>query len=206
LPVVQDTFQNYPAGYVPALENHAAILEQMLNQNHPGYPKPTSDNLLQSGSFDSTGSHVSGPVSINGFGNSGGDVSRNISFQTGMTPDVDNPWQYAIPPMRASMNTQRRQSHSSPPDMTFQALSATPKIASSPPAKPWVRLKVIDDIPMATAASLFRTYFDFIHPQYPFLSIKESGDWYLKWKAASPRGPVSGWPAYFVKMASHSIK
>jgi hypothetical protein len=38
----------------------------------------------------------------------------------------------------------------------------------------------MEDIPTAAAASFFRTYFQSIHPQYP--------------------NPISGWPAFFVKM------
>jgi hypothetical protein len=58
----------------------------------------------------------------------------------------------------------------------------------------------MEDIPTAAAASFFRTYFQSIHPQYPFLGVKECGEWYTEWKMAPASNPISGWPAFFVKM------
>ncbi len=55
-----------------------------------------------------------------------------------------------------------------------------------------------DEISTSTGASFFQTYFQFIHPQYPFLDLQECGDWYLQWKMAPTA--ISKWPAFFVKM------
>jgi hypothetical protein len=63
----------------------------------------------------------------------------------------------------------------------------------------------MEDIPTAAAASFFRTYFQSIHPQYPFLSVGECGDWYTEWKMAPANAPISGWPAFFVKMVRHFL-
>ena len=93
------------------------------------------------------------------------------------------------------------QNHSSPPDLTAQTLSATPRMTASVPTHSIApRPEVVDEIPTATAASFFRTYFQFIHPQYPFLSIKDCGDSYTEWKMAPANNPISGWRAFFVKM------
>lgn len=89
-----------------------------------------------------------------------------------------------------------------PSDFMAHALS------SSAPRNPSIRQvqevstkpEGVDEIPTATAASFFRTYFQAIHPQYPFLSVKECGDWYDEWKLAPAGNPISGWPAFFVKM------
>ncbi|EXJ78710.1 hypothetical protein A1O1_09112 [Capronia coronata CBS 617.96] len=56
------------------------------------------------------------------------------------------------------------------------------------------------EISIPTAASFFRTYCSVIHPQYPFLDIRECGDYYLRWKASLSGGRLGGWAAFFVNM------
>jgi hypothetical protein len=59
-----------------------------------------------------------------------------------------------------------------------------------------------NNIPLWAAASFFRTYFTMIHPQYPFLDIKECEDYYNQWKASLPNSATVGWPNFFVNMVN----
>lgn len=89
----------------------------------------------------------------------------------------------------------------SPPDFSAQQLSSSaPRRESIQQVQGKMKPEGVDEILTATAASFFRTYFQAIHPQYPFLSVKDCGDWYEEWKMAPAGNPISGWPAFFVKM------
>jgi hypothetical protein len=203
-PVVQEPFQNYPAGYVSALENHAAMLERTLTEKYPG---AASDHL------DSVTNQFLGSIATTDFSQSRGNMPQNFDFQPGTSPDTENAWQWQ-PPQTPDvfggridaplLDGNRGQNHSSPPDLTVQELSATPRMAPNLPIQPVARPEGVDEIPTATAASFFRTYFQFIHPQYPFLSIKDCGDFYTERKMAPANNPISGWPAFFVKMVSQA--
>lgn len=199
-PVMQETYQNYPAGYVPALEHHAAMLERTLNERYTG---AAPDHL------DSVRTQYLGPNMTNAPGQSGNTIPQSYEFQSGTSPDAERSWQWQVPQTpdvfgrhldAPLLDGDIGQSHSSPPDLTVQALSATPLIAPILPVQPVARHEGMDEIPTATAASFFQTYFQFIHPQYPFLSIKDCGDWYTEWKMAPANCPISGWSAFFVKM------
>jgi hypothetical protein len=90
-------------------------------------------------------------------------------------------------------------SHPSPSD--FTALPAQTPLANPRPILNSVaRQEGMDEIPTTTAASFFRTYFQFIHPQYPFMDVKACGEWYTEWKMVPANNPINGWPAFFVKM------
>ena len=199
-PVIQETYQNYPAGYVPALEHHAAMLERSLNEKYPG---AAPDHL------DFVRNQYLGHQTTNAPGQSGNTIFQNYEYQAGTSPEVERPWQWQVPQTPDVFGQQLDatlldgdlgQSHSSPPDLIVQALSASPLMAPGLPVQPMSRQEGMDEIPTATAASFFRTYFQFIHPQYPFLSIKDCGDFYTEWKMAPANRPISGWPAFFVKM------
>ena len=202
-PVIQETFQNYPVGYVPALENHAAMLERTLNEKYPG---AAPDHL------DSVRTLYLRPQTSTSLPSPGPSFPQTFDLQSGTSPDAErnSMWNWQpnqTPAVFGSRDEgpifdgQGGQNHSSPPDLTAQALSATPRLAASLPAQSiTTRSEAVDEIPTATAASFFRTYFQAIHPQYPFLSIKECGDWYTEWKMAPPNSPIAGWPAFFVKM------
>lgn len=204
-PVVQEAFQNYPTGYVAALENHAALLEQTLNDKYPG---SAPDHL------ESVRTQYLGAQASNSLPSPGINFLQNFDFQSGTSPDAERMWNWQ-PTQTPAVFGGRADgpvhdghggpNHSSPPDLTAQALSATPRMTAILPTQPvTVRPEVLDEIPTATAASFFRTYFQFIHPQYPFLSLKDCGDWYTEWKMAPANDPISGWPAFFVKMVCNT--
>lgn len=199
MPVVQEAQQNYPAGYVPALENHAAMLERTLNERFPG----TSLDHLEG----VRNQYLDPALSATGdVGN-----SYNYDYLPGTSPDTERVWQWQIPQTptmpsgRAGGPVQMRDfgaNQASPPDFTAQTLSSSAPTRT--PIQPFQGLNTkpegVDEIPTATAASFFRTYFQAIHPQYPFLSVKDCGLWYNEWKLAPAGNPISGWPAFFVKM------
>ncbi|KUJ16886.1 uncharacterized protein LY89DRAFT_718614 [Mollisia scopiformis] len=179
LPVIQEPQQNYPAGYVPALENHAAMLERTLNERFPA--------------LDHLGSGP--PVTGDEVGQ-----SYNYDYLAGTSPDTERIWQWQVPqtpntPGRTGGSVQLRDlgtNQPSPPDFTAPRQTPIQAIQGLSTNS--------EQIPTATAASFFRTYFQAIHPQYPFLSVQDCGKWYNEWKLAPGGDSISGWPAFFVKM------
>jgi len=127
--------------------------------------------------------------------------SQPFSSQIHPAPEAErmSHWQPPLIPnvMRDSsiLGSIDEQNHSSPPDfaaLPAQTISAPPGLTPIlPQPTPVNRTEGMDDIPTATAASFFRTYFQFIHPQYPFLSISDCGVWYTKWKMAPVSNPIS---------------
>ncbi|KAL2069445.1 hypothetical protein VTL71DRAFT_14124 [Oculimacula yallundae] len=203
-PVIQEPHQSYPAGYVSSLEDHVAALERQLNEQLPG----TSPNHLLSRTGDQfVNQQVGESSTVMGLN---GQNAYYFDHQSGQSPEAERSWQWQLPHTPTIMpgaiaippGNGRPNDHSSPPDYVAHSIASTSHIATSFPSQ---RLAISksdgpEDVPTATAASFFRTYFQFIHPQYPFLSIKDCGEWYTEWKSASPSTPISGWPAYFVKM------
>lgn len=59
------------------------------------------------------------------------------------------------------------------------------------------------DISLPAAASFFGTYFNVIHPQYPFLDIKSCTEYYVQWRERGANASLVGWPAFFVNMVWH---
>ncbi|KAF4620213.1 hypothetical protein G7Y89_g14609 [Cudoniella acicularis] len=185
--VVQESFQNYPAEYVSALEKHAAMLEISLNEQNPGMamdhlgPQFSSSHLIATPSLEFSGS------------------SQNPSFHpeahAGASPDVQMLWDWQDPqttehfgngitqPLKA---TSRARNNSIPVDLAVGRNSASSSLVSSSLPNNHVSFggnpDPSNDIPVATAASYFRTYFQFIHSQYPFLSMRQCGEWYNEWK------------------------
>lgn len=174
------------------------MLERTLNERYPGSAADHLDNI-QGQSLDSSAPAVQGFHF----------QPQAPDFQFGTSPVSEDLWQWN-PPQTASQlpammglpnQTDTRGVRNSPPDYTTQGMSGGTVMASSLPSQGIIpRPDGVDDIPTATAASFFRIYFQFIHPQYPFLSVKECGDWYTEWKLAPAHSPITGWPAYFVKM------
>lgn len=211
LPVIQEPQQSYPAGYVSSLENHVATLERTLNDRFPGTSNDHLDfrsqqmnnphSFAESSSLDTT---FSANPFLFDLGNSGN------------SPDADTSWQWQVPQTPALLSgpvdiphssMRRGTNHSSTPEFTSHSvLSASqfPYNLSTHQGKPRTQ-DGPEDIPTATAASFFKTYFQFIHPQYPFLCVKQCSEWYNEWKLAPPDAPISGWPAYFVKMVCFSM-
>lgn len=130
-------------------------------------------------------------------------ATSHITIPPGSYPEMEGMWEWPQNPAGLGDSQIGTFGHSSPPD--FGALPAqTLPLARTPAAYPstglGVRTETLDQVPVATAASFFRTYFQVVHPQYPFLSLKDCGDWYEAWKMAPPECPIVGWPAFFVKM------
>lgn len=89
----------------------------------------------------------------------------------------------------------------SPPSLEVQASPTSSRATQSPKTvESTTQVEGMNDVPVLVAASFFRTYFQSIHPQYPFLSIQECGEWYTEWKLAGSGVSLSAWPAFFVKM------
>lgn len=199
-PVEPASYQSYPIGYVQALENHAAMLEQTLNGQFPG---SSNDHLSSSNpqpEARQSSFAASDPRDV---------IPPNYIVHLGASPEVDRSWWHPSQSQQPEGNQitslgSTGLNHSSPPDfaaLPAQTFSAAPAVESNPLLeKPVVRADGIDEIPTATAASFFRTYFQYIHPQYPFLDIQTCGEWYTEWKLAPGSAPISGWPAFFVKM------
>lgn len=192
-PVTREPSQHYPAGYVHALENHVAMLEQSLN----GITGSTSDHLStrQPSGFTpgQLGSGQSQPYNLNA--GTPPEAERGLFWQSSHMGSTFDDSIFGIGGLSGS--------HPSPPDLA--ALPAQTPLGSSRQANPLKQTIVskqegMDEIPTATAASFFRTYFQFIHPQYPFMDVKTCGEWYTEWKMASADNPINGWPAFFVKM------
>jgi hypothetical protein len=200
VPVESASYQSYPIGYVQALENHAAMLEQTLSRQFPG---STNDHLnsvrpqleVRPSSFAASSSRDAFPP--------------NFGFHPDSSPEIERSW-WQPPQLPNAVGDQviafgsTGLNHPSPPDfaaLPAQALSVTSFLGPSPVLRESVmRVEGVDEIPTATAASFFRTYFQYIHPQYPFLDIETCGEWYTEWKLAPGSAPIKGWPAFFVKM------
>jgi hypothetical protein len=199
---VPEPYQSYPTGYVQALENHAAMLEHTLSENFPG---TAIDHLEAARSRqDSTPTPTVNPAQT-----SPGQQLRRFSSISSTSPETERTRLWQQPAAQAFpepllMLTNQNQNHPSPPDfasLPAQSLSESPSIATSFRTQMTIsRPDVMDEIPTATAASFMRTYFTCVHPQYPFLSVADCAAWYQEWKMAPPGNPISGWPAFFVKM------
>lgn len=184
------------------------MLERTLNERYPG----TSLDHLEGVRTQCLDSQV--PVTPSDVGQ-----SYNYDYLAGTSPDTERIWQWQMPqtpnlPSRrmggpvqmrdlgASQPSPPNLTQASPPDFSSQQLSSSaPRRVSIQQGQGGsTKPEGVDEIPTATAASFFRTYFQAIHPQYPFLSVKDCGDWYEEWKMAPVGNPISGWPAFFVKM------
>lgn len=170
------------------------MLERTLNERYPG------------SALDHLGSVRTGYESQTSAAMEFSQISR-LELPTNTSPEAERIWQWPTPQTPTLLSGMmdplhhgiRANSHSSPPDFTGQAQGLS---RSLPNQIITARQGGMDEIPTATAASFFRIYFQAIHPQYPFLSVKSCGEWYEEWKVAGPHSPITGWPAFFVKMVS----
>lgn len=181
------------------------MLERTLNERYPGSALDHLDSARNQ--------HLGSGNSI--FSDVG--QSCNYDYLAGTPPDLERIWQWQAPqtptmPLGRIGNQvgdlNASQLPASPLVFVAHALSlSAPRNPSTRPPiqEQSARLEGVDEIPTATAASFFRTYFQAIHPQYPFLSVKDCGVWYDEWKLAPPGNPISGWPAFFVKMVNSFI-
>ena len=199
-PVVQEQYQTYPTGYVQALENHAAMLEHTLNEQIPGTAMDHLDavRVRQQSIPASTTIQASStqlpPILV--FGS-----------QSSVSPEFERSrlWHQpsSISVIEPSLIGRSVRSHPRPPDFALpsaQTLSGSPSVAPLRNHMLTSKTEKLDEVPTSTAASFFQTYFQCVHPQYPFLSIEDCSAWYAEWKMAPAENPISGWPAFFVKM------
>lgn len=174
--------QNYLAGYVPALENHAAMLGRTLNERVPGLAQDHLDNVWTQ--------FLGSPVPA--MHNFDSQPPSRLDDQVGTSPESERLWQWQPPQTSAQLHSlmdapiqlNNAWGHqASPPDFAARVISSAPRLTQSmhlPFQGMSARSERVDDIPTATAASFFRIYFQFIHPQYPFLSLEECGNWYTE--------------------------
>lgn len=175
-PLCPRDFPELSSWIAPALENHAAMLEQTLNEKFPG---ATPDHLA------SVRTQYMDPQASTGLLSPEINFSQSFNFQPGTSPDTERmrEWQ---PPQTPAVFERRTdgpvlEGHGgrnplSPRGPTSQALATTSRMVASFPVQPAAtRPEGMDKIPTTTAASFFRTYFQFIHPQYPFLGLKDCG-------------------------------
>lgn len=199
LPVVPESYQSYPASYVTALEDHAAVLERTLNEQQAG---TTTEQ------FEFVGSQPLGipqtQRSFFGFSETSTSDLVDAEFDTLLGEEGDVSWQNPQTPnlftgsLDLAYQSDGIDHNYAQPSKDMPAMSSMP---SSYLSQTEVKHPAsIDPIPVSTAASFFRTYFQCIHPQYPFLSIKDCNLWYDQWKSAPADNPITGWPALFVKM------
>ncbi|EPE34298.1 Zn2/Cys6 DNA-binding protein [Glarea lozoyensis ATCC 20868] len=185
--VVQERTEQYPIGYVSALEDHAASLEKELSQK---FPSAAADHMDFEGSL--------GVVSNRPL------LSPNANANFQPLPESDMSWQWQNPQTPHDMRTNSNAhiafgvNNTSPPQLSSWSQPSILESGFSHPKSPVASRQ--NDIPVCTAASYFRTYFQFVHPQYPFLELDKCSEWYTRWKVASPADPLDGWPAYCVKM------
>ena len=184
-PVPQETFETYPAGYVSALEKHAAMLERSLNESFPGI---APDHLNRN--------ECRGSIS---------ELHHTSSCHQLPRP-MENPYQDFtmddIPQNRRSLDFAVHPSlHQSTSPVLVTASYISPPAMSQHTVASEKVTEEAEEVPTVTAASFFRTYFQFIHPQYPFLSVRQCTDWYISWKLAKQSNEeFTGWPAFFVKL------
>ncbi|RDW69241.1 hypothetical protein BP6252_08261 [Coleophoma cylindrospora] len=190
LPVPQEVHEQYPVRYVQSLELHAADLERKLNERLPGsaadhLPFMISPQREPPRRSVERGSHVLFQEPT---------VLRNprSPYYVGTLRDEWHPPEL-VPDAAARIR-------SSPQDLSTFADYYRAGTSSMSPPQDYHVPAATEDITISTAASFFRTYFAYIHPQYPFLSIEDCNEWYLQWKTAPKHLPIRGWPAFFVKM------
>jgi hypothetical protein len=180
------------------------MLERIINEQFPG---TAPDHLDSVRTQYLGGGSAAGPSH-----NSQNYTPRQLDFNTGTSPDGDSIWNWqpqtpnAAGTGQAYFHTGAQGQNNPSPDLAVQASPTPPR--SLPRLSGQItesRPEAMEDIPTAAAASFFRTYFQSIHPQYPFLSVRECGDWYTEWKMAPANAPISGWPAFFVKMVRYFL-
>lgn len=199
--VVQEQYQTYPTGYVQALENHAAMLEHTLNEQFPGTAMDHLDAVrVRQQSIPALATIQASSTQLPPIPIFGSQPSVSPEFERSRLWHQPS----SIPVIESSLIGRSLQNHPSPPDfalLSAQTLSESPSLTAGTRNQILTtRTETLDEIPTSTAASFFQTYFQCVHPQYPFLSIEDCSAWYTEWKMAPAGSPISGWPAFFVKM------
>lgn len=152
--MARDPSQHYPTGYVHALENHVAMLEQSLN----GFNGSASDHLDAGRSQPLHVGHSGFTPSPSGVGQ-----SQPFSMQAGSSTEVERAWYWQPPQIGNTFDDSLfaqgglSVSHPSPPD--FAALPAQTPLASPRPANPpkqtaVIRQEGMDEIPTATVRTV----------------------------------------------------
>lgn len=174
--MAQITYERVPAGYVRSLEQHAATMESLVNERIPGL---NSDHLHYV--MDEPQQYMDSTRRASDLEDCMLWQVSQTTQEIGVESNLEHP---GLQPHRDSPG------HNSASSLEFRLEPQPPRNRE--------QLPEADDIPVPIGASFFRTYFEFIHPQYPFLNLQECEEWYLQWKMTP--STISGWPAYFIKM------
>ncbi|KAJ0154344.1 Uncharacterized protein HZ326_3265 [Fusarium oxysporum f. sp. albedinis] len=163
LPASHEPTGMYPVSYVQGLEQRVAGLQGRLDQQTA---KSMSQENPESGS----------PLAPN--------------LQTNIHPDLqsftghlDAFYMQSVPSQGYSFDLLTYQadnlfsiSQQPPADEANYSIDTTRSLDPSMAA-------VVTDISVREGASFFQTYFEIIHPRYPFLDVEECSTAYIKWKA-----------------------
>lgn len=153
----------YPVSYVQGLEQRVAGLQGRLDQQSA---KSMTQELPESGS----------PLAPN--------LQTNIHPDLqGFTGHLDAFYMPSVPSQGNSFDLSTFQadnlfsiSQQPPADEVNYSTDTTRSLDPSIAA-------VVTDISVREGASFFQTYFEIIHPRYPFLDVEECSTAYIKWKA-----------------------
>uniref|UniRef100_A0A0D2YER4 Transcription factor domain-containing protein n=1 Tax=Fusarium oxysporum (strain Fo5176) TaxID=660025 RepID=A0A0D2YER4_FUSOF len=163
LPASHEPTGMYPVSYVQGLEQRVAGLQGRLDQQSA---KSMTQELPESGS----------PLAPN--------LQTNIHPDLqGFTGHLDAFYMPSVPSQGNSFDLSTFQadnlfsiSQQPPADEANYSTDTTRSLDPSMAA-------VVTDISVREGASFFQTYFEIIHPRYPFLDVEECSTAYIKWKA-----------------------
>ncbi|RDW66646.1 hypothetical protein BP5796_09395 [Coleophoma crateriformis] len=185
-----ETMERYPAGYVLSLEQHVAALERTIVLQNPGAVEdhlspPGNSPLEQRISADSSPTGVEESPQVH--------MGPGFEFERN-TMSWPNPG-----PSPSRFDFEHNAGHSPP-------IRALPNFGANGYLQPASCSQIgnsnthLAQLTIPAAASFFNIYFQAIHPQYPFLSLPDCGNWYQEWKSTPDKTTLRGWPGYFVSM------
>jgi hypothetical protein len=211
--------------HASSLEQHTAELEKSLSQRVPGsvadhlYQHSThahsqSQSQTQTQPQSSRGRSAAGPietvdgtsVAVDVFADGSNSTDPLYSYlppfdpanyDLSMLEPTDDLFSI-IPPQAAHLPTSRAVQQQQPPPPTVDQGSDTtvPIHTLSQSTGP-----TLSEVSINEGATFFQTYFEVIHPRYPFLDVEECSRAYLEWKTGVISiVHVSGWSSYLVKM------
>ena len=204
IPANNDVWATFPAAYVKSLEDHVAELEGHLQESRAltgssqtyehqlqSFETPSVETIAHPGNFPNPGSWRISHLQH--------EISSDELLCNAIVPEqsdmlfpsyIDSSTSVAgsTPSTLAMGGNNTMSGHSlNLSNVTRSLISA--KISSS------------------EGASYFQTYFEIIHPRYPFLNVAECSEAYLEWKTRSSLAePIrGGWTAFLVKMVIESL-
>lgn len=177
------------------------MLERSLNAQHPGSALDHLDQFIN----PDLGRRPS--VNFPPFSQS---TSHAFQSTSGTSPDVQMIWDWQPSDTTEVFGNSitdalpidtRRRDHSSPIDHAGANSAPSSLVSTGIPHQASGRNPdTSEPISIPIAASFFRIYFQFIHPQYPFLDIQQCGKWYQEWKSCSKQTQLGKSAGFFVRM------